>query len=65
MLASFIFLMSLAQSQKNDKIKIYSVLRYIIINLISGTTQIKRMQLINLDNALYSQECIFSFDRNL
>ena len=57
--------MSPAQSQKNDKIKLYSVLRYIIINLISGTTQIKRMQLINLDNALYSQECIFSFDRNL
>ena len=65
MLASFIFLMSPAQSQKNDKIKIYSVLRYIIINLISGTAQIKRMQLINLDNALYNQERIFSFDRNL
>ena len=57
--------MSPAQSQKNDKIKIYSVLRYIIINLISGTTQIKRMQLINLDNALYSQERILSFDCNL
>ena len=57
--------MSPAQSQKNDKIKIYSVLRYITINLISGTTQIKRMQLINLDNALYSQERILSFDCNL
>ena len=46
-------------------------LRYIqyedifLINIISGTTQIKRLQLINLDNTLYSKERIFSFDCNL
>ena len=35
------------------------------ISLISGTTHIKRVQLNNLDNALYSQERILFFDCNI